>query len=115
MTLRVFLQQLHRAAAVIGADTEVRFQGLGRHMFVDAVKRGRAGPKTIAVVQLRKDKPVTRNYQKERYHRLKREGKCVRCLDPNDNGKAECDTCLAISREKERGRRVSSQPSCHAP
>lgn len=35
-----------------------------------------------------------------RYYRLKEEGKCVECAEPNDNGKAYCNQCLGFKRKQ---------------
>lgn len=44
-------------------------------------------------------KEVKVSRTKARYYRLKAEGRCTSCAEPNDNGCATCDHCLNCKRK----------------
>lgn len=106
MTIRTLLRHLHGFAGIVGADADVQIQGLGRHMFIEAVKKNR---KSI-VLQTSKSPPKTGTCQTRVYQKRKKEGRCTRCGGPLGEEKTVvCEVCLVIARMKWAVRKQSAE------
>ena len=90
MTLRVLLQKLHRAAAQLGADTDVRISGLRVPTDILEVKSRRG----YAVLFLAQD-PSDENAKKRASYRQRvAQGLCSRCGEPmNGVDAVRCGAC----------------------